>query len=59
MIRIGKTVPMQDEEYEDWYRDNGEALRSGLQEISDTFMGFADVESTFFEDLAAASKRLP
>lgn len=61
IIRLGKTVPIKDDDFEDWYADaaNRDALQSGLNEVADAFMGFADVENVFFKDLSDTLKRLP
>lgn len=59
LIRVGKTLPMNNEAYADWFAENGTALKDGLGEISDTFGKFADVEAVFFKDLKAAAGRLP
>jgi hypothetical protein len=59
LIRLGKTLPMDDDAYPDWYRDNAPVLGAGLGEVSEEFLAFADVEAAFFRDLRAAAVRLP
>ena len=58
IIRVGKTIPMDNDAYPDWFRENADSLNGGLKEISDTFIEFADLESAFFKDLATSLKRL-
>jgi hypothetical protein len=54
LIKVGKTIPMDDGEYSDWYRDNGKTLDDQLGEISRLFIERADFEEVFFRKLKKA-----
>ncbi|MCP4680691.1 MAG: BtrH N-terminal domain-containing protein [Deltaproteobacteria bacterium] len=58
IIKVGKTLPMRDEEYEEWYSMNKGALKDGLREISDLFLERADFEERFFKDLQRVASSL-
>ncbi len=58
LIRIGKTLPMDDDAYADWYQNNAAELADGLESVSRDFETFADVEAAFFTDLRGALSRL-
>ena len=58
LILLARQIPTLDERYDDWYAANGAAFRDGLAELSRTWMGFADTELAFFQDLRRAAARL-
>jgi len=55
LIRVGKTVPMDDDAFADWHAANATALQEGLAEISGDFLRAADFEEAFFRELAAVA----
>ena len=58
LVKVGKKLPMQNEEYPDWYKKNKESLSGSLKEISTQFIQIADLEKIFFEDLKKINKDL-
>ena len=58
LVVLGRKIPLNEEEFDDWFADSGTELQQGLDELSHTFMAFADTEQAFFADRASAVKRL-
>ncbi|MCP4610688.1 MAG: BtrH N-terminal domain-containing protein [Planctomycetes bacterium] len=58
IIKVGKKVPIKDEEYSDWYQKNEKVLNDGLEEISRLFLERAEFEQRFFKELIAAVSNL-
>jgi hypothetical protein len=54
IIKVGKTIPQDDDAYQDWHSKNKIALDDGLREISRLFMERALFEEKFFRDLKKA-----
>jgi len=51
LIEIGKTIPLDNDEYPAWESKNGDHLNVSLCEVSDRFIEKAAVEERFFHDL--------
>lgn len=58
LISTGKTVPQEDGAYDDWYAENGSALREGLDEIGRLVDARAEFEEDLFRRLARAASGL-
>ncbi len=58
IIKVGKTIPIDNDEYPDWYDKNKDVLKDGLSEISNDFLDRALFEEQFFNNLRKAAKRL-
>jgi hypothetical protein len=58
LILLARQIPLRDEDYADWSATNGAAFREGLGELSRTWLGFADTEQVFYQDLRRAVGRL-
>lgn len=58
LVVLGRKVPLNEEDFDDWFAADGTELQQGLDELSDTFRAFADTEQAFFTDLSRAVKRL-
>lgn len=58
LAKVGKKVPMKDDEYDDWYAANGRGLHQGLREASERFVERADFEEGFWRDLGRAVERV-
>lgn len=58
MIKAGKTIPMRDEDFPDWYAENASSLDESLAEIGDRFSKAADFEERFFKDLRETARGL-
>jgi hypothetical protein len=50
-IRVGKLVPMDNNAYAAWKKDNEPKLREGLAGLRDEFLKLADFEYGFFKEL--------
>ena len=50
-IRVGKLVPMDNNAYDAWYKDNAEKLSDGLLGLKSDFLKLADFEQGFFKEL--------
>jgi hypothetical protein len=51
LVELARPIPMEDEQYEDWFARHGRELDQGLVELSAQFEGFADLETRLFGDL--------
>jgi hypothetical protein len=58
LVKIGKKVPMKDEEYDDWRSSHGRDLDEGLKQASELFLERARFEEAFFPRLLKAVSRL-
>ena len=50
-IRVGKLVPMDNNAYDAWHKDNAEKLLGGLVGLKTDFLKLADFEQGFFKEL--------
>ncbi len=50
-IRVGKLIPMDNNAYDLWRKDNEAALKDGLSKLREEFLKLADFEKHFFGDL--------
>ena len=57
-IRVGKQVPMDNNAYFDWQKENAAKLRDGLQSLKTDFLKLADFELGFFEELKSVASTL-
>ncbi len=57
-IKVGKTVPMKDDEFPAWIAENEARLTESLSEISSLFLERAVFEERFFKDLLRAVSSL-
>jgi hypothetical protein len=51
IIKLGKAVPVYDEEFDDWFVEGERFLDEGLAEVSARFLERADFEQRFFTEL--------
>jgi hypothetical protein len=58
LVVVGRSIPLQDEAFDDWYAAHGQEVEAGLAEVSQQFLEFAEFEQRFFTDLGSAARRL-
>jgi len=58
VVVLGRTLPMDDGEYDDWLTEHRRELDDSLEGLAIDFEAFAKVEQQFFSDLRAAAGRL-
>jgi hypothetical protein len=57
-IRVGKLVPMDNNAYAAWRKDNEPKLRAGLAGLREDFLKLADFEHGFFKELRRIAQSL-
>lgn len=58
LVKIGKKVPLKDEEYDDWHLENKNELDEMLRNSSEMFFRRADFEQDFFPRLGRAIRKV-
>jgi hypothetical protein len=58
LVELARTIPMEDERYDDWHREHGRELSDGVDALAGRFEAFAQVEATFYRDLRRLASRL-
>jgi hypothetical protein len=57
-VVLGRRIPMDNAQYDDWFAREGKELQEGLNELSARFLAKADFEERFFNDLLKTVSQL-